>query len=63
MQTQLAAQLAEAEVRRSQLEATQLDCRRLCFLDNSTPFISGVDAFDRLIPWHVSLAGTRWRLR
>ncbi|DBA98115.1 hypothetical protein WJX77_002394 [Trebouxia sp. C0004] len=53
MQTQLAAQLAETEARRQQLEATQLDCRRVCLLDNNTPFINGADAFDRLIPWHV----------
>ena len=54
MQHQLAAQLAEGEDRRRQLEAIQLDCRRLCVLDNSTPFVDGKDAFDRLIPWHVS---------
>ena len=56
MQAQLAAQLAETEARRHQLEATQLDCRRVCLLDNNTPFINGADAFDRLIPWHVRLA-------
>ena len=53
MQTQLALQVAEAEARKRQLEATQLDCRRVCLLDNSTPFVNGADAFDRLIPWHV----------
>lgn len=53
MQTQSAAQLAEGEARKRQLDATQLDCRRLCVLDNNTPFIDGKDAFDRLIPFHV----------
>ena len=54
MQHQLAAQLAEGEVRKRQLDATHLDCKRLCVLDNSKPFVDGKDAFDRLIPWHVS---------
>ena len=60
MQTQSAGQLAEGEARRRQLEAAQFDCRRLCVLDNNTPFIDGKDAFDRLIPWHVSL--TSWNV-
>lgn len=55
MQTQSAAQLAEGEARKRQLDATQLDCRRLCVLDNNKPFSDGKDAFDRLIPWHVSV--------
>ena len=62
MQTQSAAQLAESDTRKRQLEATQLDCKRLCILDNNTPFVDGKDAFDRLIPWHVSFnaRGCRW---
>ena len=62
MQTQSASQLAEAETRKRQLEATQSDCKRLCVLDNNTPFTDGKDAFDRLIPWHVShnACGCRW---
>lgn len=61
MQTQSAAQLAEGETRKRQVEATQFDCKRLCVLDNNTPFVDGKDAFDRLIPWHVSLSACNIR--
>lgn len=56
MQTQLAAQLAEAEARRRQLESAENDCSRTCALDNNRPFTDGADAFARLLPWHVSRA-------
>lgn len=56
MQNQLAAQLAEAEARRRQLDSVEKDCSRLCALDNNRPFTDGADAFDRLLPWHVSCA-------